>query len=101
MTLISTLEGISNFLFLHKQAALYHPGTPALRIGLVSVLQYVLVCSLLQISDTDVSGFCTPFKMTKDWEAVRPEIRELSVGQKKSLQEVKEIMEKRHQFRAS
>ncbi|KAF2112728.1 ankyrin repeat-containing domain protein [Lophiotrema nucula] len=39
--------------------------------------------------------------MTKDWESVRPEIRELSVGQKKSLQEVKTIMEKSHQFRAS
>ncbi|KAF2270168.1 ankyrin [Lojkania enalia] len=39
--------------------------------------------------------------MTKDWDIVRQDIKELSVDQKKSLQEVKAIMESKHKFRAS
>lgn len=39
--------------------------------------------------------------MTKDWDAVQDEIRELSFVQKKSLEEVKELMERKHKFRAS
>jgi hypothetical protein len=39
--------------------------------------------------------------MTKDWDAVQNEIRELSFNQKKSLEEVKALMERKHNFRAS
>ena len=39
--------------------------------------------------------------MTKDWEAARPHIKQLSVDQRKSLQEVKLAMEKNFKFRAS
>lgn len=39
--------------------------------------------------------------MTKDWDAVQRHIRELSVNQKKSLADVKSIMESKHSFRAS
>lgn len=39
--------------------------------------------------------------MTKDWDSVRSEIKDLSVNQKKCLQDVKTIMETRHKFRAS
>lgn len=39
--------------------------------------------------------------MTKDWEAVQDEIRELSFAQKKPLEEVKELMEQKYKFRAS
>ncbi|KAF2465771.1 ankyrin [Lindgomyces ingoldianus] len=39
--------------------------------------------------------------MTKDWDSVRTDIAELSVHQKKCLQEVKAIMESKHKFRAS
>ncbi|KAF2015552.1 ankyrin [Aaosphaeria arxii CBS 175.79] len=39
--------------------------------------------------------------MTKDWNSVRATIKELSVDQKKSLEDVKAIMEKKHKFRAS
>jgi len=39
--------------------------------------------------------------MTKDWDSVQATIHELSVGQKKSLEEVKTIMESRYKFKAS
>ncbi|KAF2821445.1 ankyrin [Ophiobolus disseminans] len=39
--------------------------------------------------------------MTKDWEAVQDEIRELSFNQKKCLEDVKELMERKYKFRAS
>jgi hypothetical protein len=39
--------------------------------------------------------------MTKDWDAVQDEIRGLSFNQKKSLEEVKELMERKYKFRAS
>jgi hypothetical protein len=39
--------------------------------------------------------------MTKDWELVQDEIKELSFVQKKSLEEVKELMARKHKFRAS
>jgi hypothetical protein len=39
--------------------------------------------------------------MTKDWDAVQDEIRELSFNQKKSLEDVKELMERKYKFRAS
>ncbi|KAI4637363.1 hypothetical protein J4E83_000179 [Alternaria metachromatica] len=39
--------------------------------------------------------------MTKDWELVQDEIKELSFIQKKPLEEVKELMERKHKFRAS
>jgi hypothetical protein len=42
-----------------------------------------------------------PPNMTKDWDIVQPSIKKLSVDEKKSLQDVKSIMEKRHNFRAS
>jgi hypothetical protein len=39
--------------------------------------------------------------MTKDWESVHDEIKELSSTQKKPLEEVKELMERKYKFRAS
>ncbi|KAJ8116489.1 hypothetical protein OPT61_g2092 [Boeremia exigua] len=39
--------------------------------------------------------------MTKDWDAVQDEIKELSFKQKKPLGEVKELMERKYKFRAS
>lgn len=39
--------------------------------------------------------------MTKDWDAVQDEIRALSFNQKKPLEEVKELMERKYKFRAS
>ena len=39
--------------------------------------------------------------MTKDWDAVQDEIKELSFIQKKPLEEVKELMERKYKFRAS
>ncbi|EUC45078.1 hypothetical protein COCMIDRAFT_96546 [Bipolaris oryzae ATCC 44560] len=39
--------------------------------------------------------------MTKDWDLVQDEIKELSFSQKKTLEEVKEMMERKHRFRAS
>jgi Cdc6-like AAA superfamily ATPase len=39
--------------------------------------------------------------MTKDWDVVQDEIRELSFNQKKSLEDVKELMEQKYKFRAS
>lgn len=39
--------------------------------------------------------------MTKDWDAVKPKIKKLSVDQKRCLQEVKELMEGKYGFRAS
>ena len=39
--------------------------------------------------------------MTKDWNAVQDEIKELSFVRKKSLEEVKAHMERKHNFRAS
>jgi hypothetical protein len=39
--------------------------------------------------------------MTKDWDAVQDEIRELSFNQKKSLEDVKALMERKYNFRAS
>ncbi|EMD93105.1 hypothetical protein COCC4DRAFT_75904 [Bipolaris maydis ATCC 48331] len=39
--------------------------------------------------------------MTKDWDLVQDEIKELSFSQKKTLEEVKEMMERKYQFRAS
>jgi hypothetical protein len=39
--------------------------------------------------------------MTKDWDSVRERIRDLSVNQKRSLEEVKAMMESEHRFRAS
>ena len=40
-------------------------------------------------------------KMTKDWDAVQDEIKELSFIQKKPLEEVKELMERKYKFMAS
>jgi hypothetical protein len=40
-------------------------------------------------------------KMTKDWDAVQAEIKELSGVQKKRLDEVRKIMETKHGFKAS
>ncbi|KAH6625832.1 hypothetical protein C7974DRAFT_208269 [Boeremia exigua] len=39
--------------------------------------------------------------MTKDWDVVQDEIKELSFNQKKPLEEVKELMERKYKFRAS
>jgi hypothetical protein len=39
--------------------------------------------------------------MTKNWDAVQDEIRELSFNQKKSLEDVKDLMERKYKFRAS
>lgn len=39
--------------------------------------------------------------MTKDWDAVQDEIRELSFNKKRPLEEVKELMERKYKFRAS
>jgi hypothetical protein len=39
--------------------------------------------------------------MTKDWESVQDEIKDLSFTQKKPLEEVKELMERKYKFRAS
>ncbi|KAF3008432.1 hypothetical protein E8E13_002701 [Curvularia kusanoi] len=39
--------------------------------------------------------------MTKDWDSVQDEIKELSFNQKRSLEDVKELMERKHKFRAS
>jgi hypothetical protein len=39
--------------------------------------------------------------MTKDWDAIQDEIRELSFNQKVPLEEVKALMERKHKFRAS
>jgi hypothetical protein len=39
--------------------------------------------------------------MTKDWDSVQDEIKELSFNQKRSLEEVKELMESKYKFRAS
>ncbi|KAJ4343708.1 hypothetical protein N0V95_006538 [Ascochyta clinopodiicola] len=39
--------------------------------------------------------------MTKDWDAVQDEIKELSFNQKKPLGEVKDLMEAKYKFRAS
>ncbi|XP_014551253.1 hypothetical protein COCVIDRAFT_31184 [Bipolaris victoriae FI3] len=39
--------------------------------------------------------------MTKDWDLVQDEIKELSFSQKKTLEEVKEMMERKYRFRAS
>ncbi|KAL1796794.1 hypothetical protein ACET3X_005334 [Alternaria dauci] len=39
--------------------------------------------------------------MTKDWDLVQDVIKELSFVQKKPLEEVKELMERKHNFRAS
>lgn len=39
--------------------------------------------------------------MTKDWDIVREEITELSFNQKKSLEEVKDLMERKYKFTAS
>ncbi|KAF1927315.1 ankyrin [Didymella exigua CBS 183.55] len=39
--------------------------------------------------------------MTKDWDAVQDEIKELSFNQKKPLKEVKRLMEQKYKFRAS
>ncbi|CAN9273600.1 unnamed protein product [Alternaria alternata] len=39
--------------------------------------------------------------MTKDWDLVQDVIKELSFVQKKPLEEVKELMERKHKFRAS
>ncbi|KAJ4986694.1 hypothetical protein SVAN01_07753 [Stagonosporopsis vannaccii] len=51
-------------------------------------------------------GICTTERsaavtMTKDWDVVQDEIKELSFNQKKPLEEVKELMERKHNFRAS
>lgn len=39
--------------------------------------------------------------MTKDWDLVQDEIKELSFSQKKTLEEVKEMMERKYRFHAS
>jgi Cdc6-like AAA superfamily ATPase len=39
--------------------------------------------------------------MTKDWDVVQEEIRDLSFSQKKPLEEVKRLMEHKYKFRAS
>lgn len=39
--------------------------------------------------------------MTKDWTSVQDEIKELSFNQKKPLEEVKELMERKYKFTAS
>ncbi|EOA83129.1 uncharacterized protein SETTUDRAFT_172856 [Exserohilum turcica Et28A] len=39
--------------------------------------------------------------MTKDWDLVQDEIKELSFAQKKPLEEVKELMERKYKFYAS
>ena len=39
--------------------------------------------------------------MTKDWDAVQDDLKELSFNQKKPLEEVKEMMEKKYKFHAS
>ncbi|KAF2126269.1 ankyrin [Dothidotthia symphoricarpi CBS 119687] len=39
--------------------------------------------------------------MTKDWDIVQAEIKELSFNQKKPLEEVKELMENKYNFKAS
>ncbi|KAF2027974.1 ankyrin [Setomelanomma holmii] len=39
--------------------------------------------------------------MTKDWTAVQDEIRELSFNQKRCLEDVKALMERKYKFRAS
>jgi hypothetical protein len=39
--------------------------------------------------------------MTKDWDSVEDEIKDLSWAQKKRLDEVKKIMESKHGFKAS
>jgi hypothetical protein len=50
-----------------------------------------------------LAAACLPeiIKMTKDWDSVQEEIRELSFNQKKPLEDVKELMERKHKFRAS
>lgn len=40
-------------------------------------------------------------EMTKDWTSVQDEIKELSFNQKKPLEEVKELMERKYRFTAS
>ena len=39
--------------------------------------------------------------MTKDWDVVQAEIKDLSFVQKKKLDQVKRIMEEKHGFKAS
>jgi len=39
--------------------------------------------------------------MTKNWDVVQDEIKELSFIQKKPLEEVKELMERKYKFIAS
>lgn len=39
--------------------------------------------------------------MTKDWDVVQEVIKELSFNQKKSLEDVKQLMESKYKFRAS
>jgi len=39
--------------------------------------------------------------MTKDWELVQGEIKDLSFKQKKPLEEIKELMERKYKFQAS
>ncbi|KAF1942804.1 ankyrin [Clathrospora elynae] len=39
--------------------------------------------------------------MTKDWDSVQEEIKDLSFAQKRPLEEVKELMERKYKFRAS
>lgn len=50
---------------------------------------------------TAVRKICAIAVMTKDWDAVQDEIKELSFNQKKPLDEVKELMERKYKFRAS
>jgi hypothetical protein len=39
--------------------------------------------------------------MTKDWDGVQDVIKDMSFGQKKTLEEVKELMEQKYNFTAS
>lgn len=42
-----------------------------------------------------------PQVMSNDWAAHKPEIKRLHIDEKKSLEEVREILKARHGFRAS
>ena len=66
-----------------------------------------VLCTALAVSPTSrvhtplVHCICAIAEMTKDWDTVQDEIKELSFNQRKPLEEVKELMEQKYKFRAS
>src|SRR5689334_15324141 len=82
----------------HDQSCARIQSSCEARTHCITLCNFLLV---IRVQVNLINGRRRNLEMTKDWDAVQDEIRELSFSQKKPLEEVKALMERKHKFRAS